>query len=98
MVGISNVAIKKVFENENEDIKKNFIGVYSSNSLTRYINYYKIIKEKRCCYPFAIFNSDRSNKTGTHWWSFRNIYPKTQLILFDSKGFQGFKYFIVDND
>ena len=98
MVGISNVAIEKVFENENEDIKKNFIGVYSSNSLRRYINYYKIIKEKRCRYPFAIFNIDRVNKTGTHWWSFLNIYPKTQIVLFDSKGFQGFKYFIVDND
>ena len=96
MAGISNVAIEKFFENENEDIKKSFIGVYSSNSITRYINYYKIIKEKPCCCPFTIFNTGRANKPGTHWWSFLNIYPKTQLLLFDSKGFQGFKYFIVD--
>ena len=97
MAGISKVAIKKFFKNENEDIKKNFIGVYSSNS-TRYINYYKIIKEKCCCYPFALFNTDRANKPGMYWWSFLNIYPKTQLLLFDSKRFQGFQYFIVDND
>ena len=89
---------KKYFKNENEDIKENFIGVYSSNSITRYINYYKIIKEKRCYYPFAIFNINRANKLETHWWSFLNVYPKTQLLLFDSKRFQGFKYFIVDND
>ena len=98
MAGISNVAIKKCFENENDDIKKIFIGVYSSSSITRYINYYKIIKERRCCYPFTIFSINRANKPGTHWSSFLNIYPKTQLLLFDSKGFQGFQYFIVDND
>ena len=67
MAGISNVAIEKFFENENEDIKKSFIGVYSSNSITRYINYYKIIKEKRCCSPFTIFNTNTANKPGTHW-------------------------------
>ena len=91
--------MKKFFENEkNDHLKKNFIGVYSSNSITRFMNYYKIIKEKRCCYPFAIFNTDRSNKPGTHWWSFSNIYPKTELLLFDRQGFQGLKYFIIDND
>ena len=61
MAGISNVSIEKSFENENEEIKKNFIGVYSSNSVTRYISYYKIIKEKHCCYLFAIFSTDRIN-------------------------------------
>ena len=44
------------------------------------------------------FNTDRVNKPGTHWWSFLNIYPKTELPLFDSQGFQGLKYFIMDND
>ena len=38
MASIPYVAIKKLFENENEYIKKNFIGVYSSNSITRYIS------------------------------------------------------------
>ena len=97
MAGISNIAIDKFFKNENEDIKKNFIGVYSSNSITRYINYYKIIREKCCCYPFAIFNTNRANKPGTHWLSLLNIYPKTELLLFDSEGFQGLKYFIIEN-
>ena len=81
MAGISNITITKIFENENDDLEKN------SNSMTKFINYYKIIKEKDCCYPFAIFNTDRANKPGTHWWSFLNIYPKTELLLFDSQGF-----------
>ena len=33
-----------------------------------------------------------------HWWSFLDIQPKTTLLLFDSHGLDGFKYFIVDND
>ena len=33
-----------------------------------------------------------------HWWSFLNIYPKTELLLFDGQGFQGLKYCIIDND
>ena len=98
MAGISNIIIEKIFENENDDCKKNFIGIYSSNSITRFINYYKIIKEKDCCYPFAIFNTDRASKPRMHWWSFLNIYPKTELLLFDSQGFQGLKCFIIGND
>ena len=35
MAGILNVASEKFFKTENEDIKENFIGVYSSNSITR---------------------------------------------------------------
>ena len=52
-------------------------------------------RKKDSVYPFAVFNTDRSEKPGTHWRSFLNIEPKSELFLFDSKGF---KYFIVDND
>ena len=98
MAGISNITMEKIFKNKNDDLKKDFIGVYSSNSITRFINYYKIIKEKDCWYPFAIFKTDRANNPGMHWWSFLNIYPKMELLLFDSQGFQGLKCFIIDND
>ena len=56
------------------------------------------MKEKDGVYPLTIFNTDRSDKPGTHWWSFLNIESKSEVFLFDSEGFQGFKYFIVDND
>ena len=66
MAGTSNITIKKFFENENDDLKKNFIGIYSSNLIARLINYHKIIKGKDRCYPFAIFNTDRAKKPKTH--------------------------------
>ena len=74
------------------------MGAYSSGSITKYINFYDIIKERRAKFPFAIFNTDRENKPRIHWWSFLDIYPKKDLLLFDSFCFSGFKQFIVDND
>ena len=52
------------------------MGVYSSDSITKYINFCDIIKEKRAKYQFTIFNTDRENKPETHWWSFLDIYQK----------------------
>ena len=73
-------------------------GGYSSDSIRKYINFYNIIKERGGKYPFAIFNFDRESKPGTHWWSFLDIHPRKDLLLFDSFGFAGFKKFIVDTD
>ena len=63
------------------------MGVYSSNSITKFINYSKIVKEKDSVYAFAIFTTERSDKPGTRWLDFLNIEPKSELILFDSEGF-----------
>ena len=57
------------------------MGVYSLESITKYINFYYIIKEKRVKYPFAIFNTDRENKPGTHWWSFLDIQPRKDVTI-----------------
>ena len=43
-------------------------------------------------------NTDRSDKPGTHWWSFLDLHPKKEIFLFDSFGFTGFTKFIIDND
>ena len=100
--GITNLEINKFFENEeeNQDIKNNYMGVYSMDSITRYRNFYEIIKKRNGRNPFAIFNTDKHNKPGTHWWSFMDICPPLQknLQLLDSLGIEGFKFFIVDND
>ena len=98
--GISNTQIQNFFENEeNADLKNNFVGVFSMDFVTKYIKFHELIKEqKNAKYPFAIFNTDPHNKAGTHWWSFLDIHPKKNLLLFDSHGITGFKYFIVDND
>ena len=97
--GITNTVIEKFVDDEtNQNLKRNFMGVYSSNSIIKYINFYNIIKEKRAKYPFTIFITDREKKPGTYWWSFLDIHPKRDLLLFDSFGFVGFKQLIVDND
>ena len=98
--GITNTQIQNFFENEeNEDLKNNFVGVFSMDYVTKYIKFHELIKERReSKYPFAIFNTDPHNKAGTHWWSSLDIHPKKNLLLFDSHGITGFKYFIVDND
>ena len=75
--GMTNLEINKFFENEeNQDIKNNYMGVYSTDSITRYINFYEIIKKRNAKYPFAIFNTDKNNKLGTHWWKFYGYSPQ----------------------
>ena len=37
------------------------MGVYSMDSITRYINFYEIIKRTNSKYPFQIFDTDNHN-------------------------------------
>ena len=74
------------------------MGTYSIDSITKYINFYEIIKQRNAKYLFAIFNTDKENEPCIHWWSFMDIHQKNNLFLFDSFGLEGFKLFIVDND
>ena len=68
------------------------------DSVTRYTNFYEIKKWKKGKYPFAVFNTDNHNQSGTHGLSFMDIHPKKNLFLFDRLGIEGFKIFIVNND
>ena len=90
--GISILEIKKFFENEeNQDLKNNYMGVFW---LIQLQHFYEIIKKRNGKYPFAIFNTDKLNKPGMQWWSFMDIHPKKNLLLFDSLGLEGFKFFV----
>ena len=43
--GMSNFQTDDFFKDEeNEDLKKKFMGTYSIDSITKYINFYEIIK------------------------------------------------------
>ena len=82
--GLSNFQTDDFCKDEkNENLKNNYIGTYSIDSITKYINFYEIIKKSNAKYPFAIFNTDKENQPGIHWWSFLNINPKYNLFLFD---------------
>ena len=72
------------------------MGVYSIDSIIRYINFYEIWKTENGKYPFRIFNADKHNKPGMHWWSFIHIHPKRNLLLFDS--LRRIQIFYLDND
>ena len=74
------------------------MGTYWIDSITKYTNFYEIRKKRNAKYPFAIFNTDKQNEPGQHWWIFLDIDPKNNLFLFDSFGLEGFKLFIVNND
>ena len=59
---LSNFQIDDFFKEEkNQDWKNNYIGTYSIDSITKYINFYEIIKKRNAKYPFAIFNTDKEN-------------------------------------
>ena len=74
------------------------MGTYAIDSITKYINFYEIIKRRNVKYPFAIFNTDKEKEPGIHWWSFLDIDSKNNLFLLDSFGLEGFKLFTVNND
>ena len=75
--GLSNFQIDDFFKDEeNADLKKDYMGTYSIDSLTKYIKFYEMIKQRNAKYPFAIFNTDKENEPGVHWWSFMDINSK----------------------
>ena len=58
MEGISNKTIVNFFENETDnDVKKNFVGVFPSNYVTRFISFHKMMIERNR-YLFIIMNMD----------------------------------------
>ena len=99
MGGISNFqienAIKKIGD---EDLLDNFVGVFPSNYMNRFINHSPMIEEKKGKYPFIITNTDANNKKSTHRWSILNIELKNELFFFDSFGLDGLKHFIIQDD
>ena len=67
MAGISNFQMEEAFEKiGDEDLLENFVGVFPSNRMNRFINHAAMISE---CgeYPFVIANTDADNKPGVHW-------------------------------
>ena len=80
-----------------EDLLENFVGVFPSNYMNRFINHATMISD-RGKFPFVIANTDASDKAGVHWWSILDIEPRTDIFFFDSFGLDGLKHFIITND
>ena len=96
---ISNVQLENAIENiEDDDLNDNFVSVFLSNYMNKFINHSAMISSKKGKYPFVIANTDSSEKGGTRWWSILDIDPKTDIFFFDSFGIDGLKHFIVQDD
>ena len=98
MSGISNFTIENIINEDDDDLKANFVGVFPFNHTFKFVNFHNLVKQKHAPYPFMIINTERAGKQGTHWWSFLEISSKELLFLFDSYGFVGLKEFIIVND
>ena len=93
MEGLSNFDLKKFFNKANNiDLLQNFVGVFPSDKMNKFLDFKKMMKGKK--HPFLIANTDRSDKQGTHWWSILDI----DGYLFDPFAFKGLKNFIVKDD
>ena len=75
MEGISNKLIVNFFAEKTSDDVKKFIGVFPSNFVIRFISFHSMLIDSDAQYPFIIMNTDRSDKKGTHWWSFLYLHP-----------------------
>ena len=98
MGGISNIQIEQAFQKIGDPvISSNFIGVFPSNYMNKFINHTAMI-ENSGKFPFIIANTDDSSKSGMHWWSILDIEPRTDIFFFDSYGIEGLKHFIIQDD
>ena len=62
MSGISNFMIENIINEDDDDLKVNFVGVFPSNQIFRFANFSSLVKEKNAPFPFMIMNTDRVRK------------------------------------
>ena len=97
--GFSNFQIEDATANiRDDDLTNNFVGVFPSNYMNKFIDHATMMNEKGGKYPFIIANTDTSSKQGTHWWSSLDTEPKTDMFFFDSFGLEGLKHFIIQDN
>ena len=97
MGGISNFQIETFKKIDDQDLLSNFVGVFASNYMNKFINHAEMIEDSGK-FPFIIANTDASDKSGTHWWSILDIEPRTDIFFFDSYGIEGLNHFIIKHD
>ena len=63
--GTSKFQIENTLKNMSvDDIDDNFVGVFPSNHMKKFIDHAAMISEKKEKYPFVIANTDSSEKGG----------------------------------
>ena len=54
MSGISNFTIEKIINEDDDDLKANFAGVFPSNHTFKFVNVRNLVKQKHPPYPFRL--------------------------------------------
>ena len=81
-----------------KDINNNFVGVFSSNYMSKFIDHKMMISEKKGKYLLLTANTDSSSKEGTHWQSILDIELETDIFFFDSFGPDDLKALIIQDN
>ena len=97
--GIINFQIEEAFKNIGDgDVNNNFVGVFPSNYMSKFIDHKTMISEKKGKFPFHIANTDSPSKEDNHWWSILNRESKTYIFFFDKFGVYGWRAFIIQDN
>ena len=62
------------------------------------MSFHNTISKSGAKYPFVIMNNDRNDKKGMSWWSFLDLHPKKEILMFDAFGFEGLKECVIQDD
>ena len=93
-LGISNFEIERIIrESNNEELIKNFVGVFSSEKMDKLMDFQGLMKERSAKYPFLILNTELGllEHTGEEFWTF----TQKLRFFFDSLGIRGLKNFRI---
>ena len=50
MSGISNFTIEKIINEDGNDLKANFVGVFPSNHTFQFVNFHNLVRQKHAPY------------------------------------------------
>ena len=93
-LGISNFEIERIIrESNNEELIKNFVGVFSSEKMDKLMDFQGLMKERSAKYPFLILNTELGllEHTGEEFWTF----IQKLRFFFDSLGIRCLKNFRI---
>ena len=94
-VTVAEETIKKIGD---EDLLDNFVGVFPSNYINKFINHAAMIEDKKVKYPFTIGNTNLSEKKRHVLVEHTRYRTEKWYFFFDSFGLDDLKEFIIQDD
>ena len=69
---------------------------FPSDKIKRFVMFEKKMPKKK--YLLMIFNTDREDLPGMHWWSILNVFPTSKLLFLDSFGIAWLNNFVLKDN